>query len=140
MSSMLTAGLGGAVIGLAATTYWVANGRIAGVSGVLGQALSGRRGRAEAVAFLSGLIASGAMFASARPAELTGDRPFGALVLAGLLVGFGTRVARGCTSGHGVCGLSRFSPRSLVATLVFMAAAAATVFLLAQLAPGMSVR
>jgi uncharacterized membrane protein YedE/YeeE len=140
MSSMLTAVLGGALIGLAATTFWVANGRIAGVSGILGQALTGRRGRAEAVAFLAGLIAAGALLSSARPADLTGDRPFGALLFAGLLVGFGTRLARGCTSGHGVCGLSRFSPRSLVAVLVFMAAAAGTVFVLAQVAPGMNPR
>lgn len=139
---MLTALAGGVLIGLGATLFWFANGRVAGVSGVLGQALTGRAGRSrgESIAFLGGLVLAGVLLSSLRPQALTVDRPFAALLVAGLLVGFGTRLARGCTSGHGVCGLSRFSLRSLVATLTFMAAGAVTVFLLTHLAPGAGLR
>jgi uncharacterized membrane protein YedE/YeeE len=139
---VLTALLGGALIGLGATAFWLGNGRVAGVSGLVGRVLTGGRGRGEAIAFLAGLVAAGGLLALLRGPvpPLTGDRPLGALLVAGVLVGFGTRLARGCTSGHGVCGLSRLAPRSLVATLVFMAAGAVTVLLLAQLAPGAAMR
>ena len=129
---------GGGVIGLAAAMFVLLNGRIAGVSGVLGGLLKPMTGDiAWRVAFLFGLIAAPAVYvlasAFARPQI---DAGWGALVLAGLLVGVGTRYGAGCTSGHGVCGLSRLSPRSLVATLVFMVAGFATVFVIRHLLVG----
>lgn len=126
---------GGLLIGLAAAAFILLNGRIAGISGILGGLLRPVRGDiAWRLAFLAGLV--GAPFAYALAAPLpeadiaAGD---GALVVAGLLVGIGTRYGAGCTSGHGVCGLSRLSPRSLVATLTFMLAGFATVFVLRHL-------
>ncbi|MGJ7485662.1 YeeE/YedE family protein [Variovorax sp. LT2P21] len=121
---------GGALIGLAAAMFVLLNGRIAGISGVLGGLLNPTRGDIGwRVAFVAGLIAAPLAY------QLFGTLPVpridagtGALVLAGLLVGVGTRYGAGCTSGHGVCGLSRLSPRSLAATLAFMAAGFATVF------------
>jgi uncharacterized protein len=122
---------GGLLIGLAAAMLILLNGRIAGVSGVAGGLLvPQRRDVAWRVAFLLGLLIAPVAF------RLFGRLPFpridagfGTLVLAGLLVGIGTSYGSGCTSGHGVCGLSRLSPRSLVATLAFMAAGVTTVFL-----------
>jgi uncharacterized protein len=121
---------GGVLIGCAAAMLVLFNGRIAGVSGIAGGLLSPLRGDvAWRVAFVIGLLAAPVAF------RLFGRMPFpridagfGALVVAGLLVGLGTSYGSGCTSGHGVCGLSRLSPRSLVATLAFMAAGIATVF------------
>jgi uncharacterized membrane protein YedE/YeeE len=122
---------GGVLIGCAAAMLVLFNGRIAGVSGIAGGLLVARRGDiAWRAAFVLGLLAAPVAF------RLFGRTPFpridagfGALVVAGLLVGLGTSYGSGCTSGHGVCGLSRLSPRSLVATLAFMAAGMATVFL-----------
>lgn len=121
---------GGALIGAAAAVLVLGNGRIAGISGILGGLLSPRRGdMAWRAAFLIGLIASPALYAVFAPLPaLRIDAGPMALVLAGLLVGLGTRYGSGCTSGHGVCGLSRLSLRSLVATLMFMGAGFATVF------------
>jgi len=135
--------LGGALIGLAATLYWFVNGRVAGVSGILSGAMRERhdwRDRSDRVLFLLGLVAAG-VFATL----VTGPAPGTAqatlpLVVAGALVGFGTRLGGGCTSGHGVCGLSRLSKRSLVATMTFIAVGAATVFVVAHVAPSWSVR
>ena len=130
-----TALAGGALIGLAAGMFALLNGRIAGISGVLGGLLNTVAGdRAWRLAFVFGLIAAPLVYAlfAALPA-LQIDAGYGALVLAGLLVGFGARCGSGCTSGHGVCGLSRFSPRSLLATLVFMATGFATVFVMRHL-------
>ncbi len=121
---------GGALIGVAASMFVLLNGRIAGVSGVLGSLLKPVKGDiAWRVAFVAGLALAPLpyLLLAEWPATQT-DASFGALVLAGLLVGVGTRYGAGCTSGHGVCGLSRLSPRSLVATLVFMAAGFATVY------------
>jgi uncharacterized membrane protein YedE/YeeE len=121
---------GGALIGLAATLLALANGRIAGVSGILG-GLLGRwpPDAAWRVAFLTGLVAAPLVYtAYAALPEMVIAARYPALVAAGLLVGIGTRYAGGCTSGHGVCGLSRLSPRSLAATLAFMAAGFATVY------------
>lgn len=120
--------VGGAVIGLAASLLILANGRVAGVSGVLGGAL--RRAPADLtwrLAFLGGLMLSGLLLGARAPGveAAGGVLP---VALAGLLVGAGTRGGGGCTSGHGVCGLSRGSLRSLVATLTFMGAGFATVF------------
>jgi len=121
---------GGAIIGAAATLLVLANGRIAGVSGVVGGLLRPAPGDAGwRVAFVAGLAAAPLAWAAftALPA-ITIAAGYPTLVVAGLLTGIGTRYGSGCTSGHGVCGLSRFSPRSLVATAAFMAAGFATVF------------
>ena len=121
---------GGVLIGISAAMFVLLNGRIAGISGILGGLLRREPGDAGwRLAFLLGLLLAPMAYAlfAALP-ERTIDAGNGALVLAGLLVGIGTRYGGGCTSGHGVCGLSRFSFRSLVATLVFMAAGFATVF------------
>jgi uncharacterized protein len=122
--------IGGALIGLSAVILFALNGRIAGISGIVGRLLSGPADdRAWRIAFLAGLVAgplvAGAFNAAFAPRIETS---LVALVAAGLLVGVGTQLGNGCTSGHGICGLARFSPRSLVATLTFMAVAIATVF------------
>lgn len=117
------------MIGLSASLYWSLNGRVAGISGVLGGALAERGPeRAPRLAFLLGLLIAGLCFAAFTARVPMPSLPLAALVVAGLLVGFGTRLGGGCTSGHGVCGLSRFSVRSLVAVLTFMLTAAITVF------------
>lgn len=121
---------GGVLIGLAASMFVLLNGRVAGISGVLGGLLNPVRGDlAWRIAFLAGLVGAPTLYGlfAAVPRPETGASQ-AALVAAGLLVGVGTRYASGCTSGHGVCGLSRLSPRSLVATVCFMAAGFATVF------------
>ena len=123
---------GGALIGLAVALLLLLNGRIAGISGIVGPLLRPRRGdTAWRVAFVAGLVAAPALYAliGTVPRSHIEAGPL-ALVGAGLLVGVGTRYGAGCTSGHGVCGLSRLSPRSLVATAVFMAAGFATVFVI----------
>ncbi len=122
----VSAVLGGALIGLAAVLLMLLNGRIAGVSGILGDALS--RGIADGpwrIAFLAGLVAAPLLLGAAGdplPAPLM-PASWAVVVAAGLLVGFGTRLGGGCTSGHGVCGMARLSPRSIAATLAFMATA-----------------
>lgn len=122
--------VGGILIGTGAAMFLLLNGRVAGISGVLGGLLKPTPGDAGwRVAFVGGLIAAPLVYAMfAVLPRLQIDASYGALVLAGLLVGVGTRYGSGCTSGHGVCGLSRLSPRSLVATLMFMGAGFATVF------------
>ena len=123
--------LGGALIGLSAVLLWLANGRIAGISGIAGGLLAPwTRDVGWRVAFILGLVA-GPLLAAA----VGGGRPSiavtssaGLLIAGGLLVGYGTRLGGGCTSGHGVCGLARLSPRSIVATGVFLTAAIVTVF------------
>ncbi len=121
---------GGVMIGLSAALFVLANGRVAGISGIVGGMLKPRAGDvAWRLAFVAGLLlAPGAYatFAAYPDATIAADYPV--LIVAGLLVGLGTRFAGGCTSGHGVCGLSRLSPRSLAATLSFMAAGFLTVF------------
>ncbi|MES2414954.1 MAG: YeeE/YedE family protein [Pseudomonadota bacterium] len=127
--------LGGMLIGLAAAMLVLLNGRIAGISGVLGGLVQPVRGdTAWRAAFLLGVVAAplAVWLFTALPAVQI-DAGYGALVLAGLLVGIGTRYGSGCTSGHGVCGLSRLSQRSLAATLCFMAAGFAAVFVLRHL-------
>jgi len=125
---MLLALIGGALIGLSASLYWSLNGRIAGISGIAFAALFERgRGRWPRVCFLIGLFASGLVFARYTNRVPAPELPLLVLAAAGLLVGYGTRVSGGCTSGHGVCGLSRLSLRSLVAVLTFMVTAAITV-------------
>ena len=131
---------GGFLIGTASAILLLGNGRIAGVSGILGGVLariSEMRGAGEGLAFIAGLIGLPALYALTvgAPAITVTSSAF-LLVTGGLLVGFGTRLGSGCTSGHGICGLSRLSPRSLVATGVFMGTAAAVVFLLRHLIGG----
>jgi uncharacterized protein len=123
---------GGVLIGSAAALLVLLNGRIAGISGIVGGLLTPRRAEIGwRLAFVAGLLAAPlAMLALGASITPRIDARFGTLVAAGLLVGIGTSYGSGCTSGHGVCGLSRLSPRSLVATLAFMAAGIATVFIL----------
>lgn len=123
---------GGALIGLAAALFVLLNGRIAGISGILGGLLRPVRGDiAWRLAFLAGLLGAPLVYGLFAPLPQPHiEAGTGWLIAAGLLVGVGTRYGAGCTSGHGVCGLSRLSPRSLVATLAFMAAGFVTVYLL----------
>jgi uncharacterized membrane protein YedE/YeeE len=120
---------GGVLIGLAAAMLVLLNGRVAGISGIVGGLLNPRRGEILwRLSFVAGLLAAPLAFALYREAAAPRiDAGFGALVAAGLLVGLGTSYGSGCTSGHGVCGVSRLSPRSLLATAAFMAAGIATV-------------
>lgn len=123
--------VGGMLIGTASALLLIFNGRIAGISGIVGglaHAVGGDRG--WRVAFLLGLLGGGVLLGTLMPSAF-GMTPTSTpwLILAGLTVGFGTRMGSGCTSGHGVCGLSRFSPRSIVATGTFMIVAGITVFI-----------
>jgi uncharacterized membrane protein YedE/YeeE len=129
---------GGILLGLASALFILVNGRILGISGILGGLL--RPQNADAgwrVAFLLGMLAAPATLSWVAPAGLVSapriDAGYVAVVIAGLLVGYGTRLGSGCTSGHGVCGLSRLSPRSLVATGSFMAAGFAIVYVMRHL-------
>ena len=122
---------GGLLLGAASLALLYANGRIAGITGIVAGLVRPVAGeRAWRAAFVTGLCAGGLLLRWLRPAWLCAAprRDLPLLVIAGLLVGVGTRMANGCTSGHGVCGLSRRSPRSLVAKGTFMATAIATVF------------
>jgi uncharacterized membrane protein YedE/YeeE len=122
--------IGGAIIGAAAALFAVLNGRIAGVSGILGGLLRPQAGDISwRIAFVAGLVAAPLAWRllAALP-EIRVDTSYFTLAAAGLLVGIGTRYGGGCTSGHGVCGVARLSPRSIVATLAFMAAGFATVY------------
>ncbi len=121
---------GGLLIGLAAAVFLLGLGRIAGISGIVGGLLppKGAAADGENAAFLAGLIGAPLLYALAFGAPAIGvTTSVPLLALAGLLVGFGTRMGSGCTSGHGVCGMSRLSPRSLAATGVFMVVAAVVV-------------
>lgn len=131
--------LGGALIGAAAVLLWVLVGRIAGVSGIAFGLLRPVRGDIVwRACFLGGLIAGAAVVMALGVAPATPRVSDDVLVIlgGGLLVGVGTRLGGGCTSGHGVCGLARLSRRSLIATVIFMAAAFATVYLVRHVAGG----
>ncbi|MDP2341984.1 MAG: YeeE/YedE thiosulfate transporter family protein [Deltaproteobacteria bacterium] len=122
--------LGGVLIGLAVSLFLWATGRVAGISGVVGGLLGARAGDVGwRLAFLAGLVGVGVVAAAVAPdlVHFSAPRSTAAMIVAGLLVGFGTRLGNGCTSGHGVCGISRLSVRSVVATLTFMAAGIVTV-------------
>lgn len=126
---------GGVIIGIAAAMFILLNGRIAGISGVLGGLLKPVRGDISwRVAFIAGLVGAPLLYALVtelpRPQI---DAGYAGLIAAGLFVGVGTRYGSGCTSGHGVCGISRLSPRSLVATAAFMLAGFVTVFIVRHL-------
>lgn len=130
-----TALFGGVLIGGAASLFMLLNGRVAGISGLLGSLLEKHgEGKAEKALFLLGVLLSPLLWwMFAETPQVQFETHWLGLLVAGLLVGIGTRYAAGCTSGHGVCGLSRLSPRSLVATLCFMCAGFATVFALRHL-------
>lgn len=131
--------IGGGLIGLAVTIYILGLGRVAGVSGILGSLLRPRSSEAPAqLAFVAGLIAAPLLMGAAGvplPA-VSIDASLPVVIAGGLLVGFGTRLGGGCTSGHGICGIARFSTRSLAATMLFMAAGIAVVFLVRHVIGG----
>jgi len=130
--------VGGILLGLASAAFILVNGRILGISGILGGLLSPRGGDIGwRIAFLLGMAASPWVASLIFPEGLMEapriEAGYAAIAIAGLLVGFGTRYGSGCTSGHGVCGLSRLSPRSLVSTLTFMGLGFATVYVVRHL-------
>lgn len=128
--------IGGALIGLAAVFLMIFNGRITGISGIVGQLLQKRveGDSAWRVAFVAGLIVAPLVYQLfAVLPDIRIDADWSVLVLAGLLVGFGSRYGSGCTSGHGVCGLSQWSRRSILATLTFMSTGFVTVFVVRHL-------
>lgn len=126
----LSALIGGALIGLGATLLMLFTGRIAGISGIMAGSIEmGGNERWWRIAFIVGLLAGGILFnAGGGEGRIWIGHSWPVLVAGGLLVGFGTRMGNGCTSGHGVCGLARLSPRSIVATVTFMAVAFVTVY------------
>ena len=129
----VSAAIGGILIGISAGLLWIANGRIAGVSGIGGGLLTARLDDIIwRVAFIAGLIAAPLVYGWAMGSlpRISVSMPPLIVIAGGLLVGFGTRLGGGCTSGHGVCGLARLSPRSVAATALFMATAIFTSFLL----------
>jgi uncharacterized membrane protein YedE/YeeE len=131
--------IGGLLIGLSAALMLLFSGRIAGISGILRGVLEPTQGDVSwRVAFIGGLVAGGTALVAVSPElfAVTIDRSVWAIIAAGLLVGFGTRLGNGCTSGHGVCGLSRLSARSMLATASFMATGAITVYIVNHLLGG----
>jgi uncharacterized membrane protein YedE/YeeE len=128
MHSWILALAGGALIGVAGAFLFVTHGRIAGISGITGSLLQmTTRDRGWRVAFVGGMVAAGVGASLVAPAAIGASvRSLPLVIVAGLFVGYGTRLGSGCTSGHGVCGLSRFSARSLVAVLTFMITGALT--------------
>jgi uncharacterized membrane protein YedE/YeeE len=135
----LPALIGGAIIGLAASLLLLTHGKVAGISSLYGSLL--RRGtsdRAFRLSFIAGLVGSGAIMKLVFPTAFatTWSATLPVALVAGLFVGFGTQLGSGCTSGHGVCGISRLSVRSIVATCTFMATGVATVFVVRHLIGG----
>jgi uncharacterized membrane protein YedE/YeeE len=122
--------VGGLLIGLASALLWILNGRVAGITGIVGELYRRTPGESRwRIAFIAGLLGGGAVMHLLRPASFgLPHGGTGTLIVAGLLVGYGTRLGNGCTSGHGLCGVSRLSPRSIAATCIFMAVGMATVF------------
>ena len=144
MNTQFTPGaslMGGVLIGISAALLLLGIGRIAGITGIVGGALRARAGDlAWRLWFLLGLLGGGALLARIRPTAFGGqiDRAGAWMVAAGLLVGFGTRMGNGCTSGHGVCGIGRLSKRSVAATLTFIFTGALTVLAVRHLRGGAS--
>lgn len=134
MNSWVLALVGGVVIGVAVTVMLLFNGRVVGISGIVGGLLTKAGGNSWRVSLLLGLIVGGLILRFFSPEVLVNELPVGlsVFVWAGLLVGYGTAMGGGCTSGHGVCGISRLSKRSVVATVVFMVAGILTVAVLRQ--------
>ncbi len=130
---------GGILIGLSASLLLLSDGKIAGISGIVGGLLSPvKNDTAWRVFFVLGLLTGGLLFQllSAEVFTISITRSTSVLMLAGLFVGFGTRLGNGCTSGHGVCGISRFSPRSLVSTVTFLVTGAITIYIINHLLGG----
>ena len=129
--SPIAGALGGALIGLSATVFYAGVGRIAGISGILA-GLASADGRCVRALFLCGLLAgaAGVFHGFGQPPAITAQAGWPGLIVAGLLVGFGTRLGSGCTSGHGICGLARLSKRSMAATAIFFAVAVVTVYVM----------
>ena len=128
----LAALIGGILIGLSASARLLLEGKIAGISGICAGVLNPTRGDTGwKVSFIAGLLAGGMILRMFLPSAFDFGimRPYGVLIAAGLMVGFGTRLGNGCTSGHGVCGISRLSPRSMIATMTFIASGAVTVYI-----------
>ena len=137
----ISAALGGALIGAAATAMLLFNGRVAGISGILGGVLRPERGDTMwRVVFVLGLFVGGVVFGALRPSsfDATASPHLAIAIAAGLLVGAGVQLSNGCTSGHGVCGVSRLSKRSLAATMMFMTTGALTVFVMRHVLGGAS--
>jgi uncharacterized membrane protein YedE/YeeE len=135
----VSAAIGGALIGLAAVLLMLFNGRIAGISGIADGLVNPRTNdRLWRLSFIAGLIAAPLVAALAGHAVPMPQMPmnYGIIIVAGLLVGFGTRLGNGCTSGHGICGMARLSPRSITATGVFMIAAIIVVALMRHVIGG----
>ena len=131
MHPFMTAFLGGALLGLAVVGYLYVHGRIAGISGLIAQVLNPATiFKTPAIWFLSGLIVVPFMYSQLATPTIQLDANPWMMIVAGLLVGFGTRLGSGCTSGHGICGISRLSKRSIVATLTFMLAGVVTVYMI----------
>ena len=139
MNQLLLPLAGGALIGLASASLLLFHGKIAGISGIVGGLLGpSHRDSAWRLLFVSGLVVGGVIMSLLLPSAfaITVERSLVAVAVAGLLVGVGTRLGNGCTSGHGVCGTSRLSPRSIVATVTFIGSGAATVFVVTHLLGG----
>lgn len=130
--------IGGALIGVAATWLLFSLGRIAGISGLLNGAVdaAAHGDRGWRLAFLVALVAAAGIWFALTGTPGRNDFPLPWLIVAGVLVGFGTRIGNGCTSGHGICGLARFSKRSLLAVLVFMGVAFVTTFVVRHVTGG----
>ncbi|MBD1229939.1 YeeE/YedE family protein [Acinetobacter seifertii] len=131
MSNIVYAFLGGLLLGIATVGYLYINGRIAGISGLLAQIINPSKDifKGSAFWFVAGLIITPFIYGYFFQPEIEIKANMFALILAGLLVGFGTRLGSGCTSGHGICGMSRLSKRSMIATAVFMFAGMLTVYI-----------
>ncbi|EXR81698.1 sulfur transport family protein [Acinetobacter baumannii 541915] len=132
MSSIVYAFVGGLLLGVATVGYLYINGRIAGISGLLAQFISPSRDifKSSAFWFIVGLVITPFIYGYFYQPEIEIKANSSVLILAGLLVGFGTRLGSGCTSGHGICGMSRLSKRSIIATAIFMFAGMLTVYII----------
>ena len=125
----LSAFIGGIIIGLAVILFFIGNGQLAGISGIVNNALVSKQNRTDNFLFIIGLVLGPIFYAFITknniPFLITTSLPI--IIIAGFLVGIGTKVGRGCTSGHGICGISLLSPRSIIATIIFMITAIITV-------------
>lgn len=131
MHDFLSAFLGGMILGISVVGYLYVNGRIAGISGLIAQVLNPQMVlKTPAIWFISGLVITPFIYALFAQPQIELDSSPLMLIIAGVLVGFGTRLGSGCTSGHGICGISRLSKRSMVATLSFMLAGIVTVYVM----------